>query len=508
MTGRSTGRRIRLQPDAVLDVHDAETGSALIEKGLGKGFRWVGLSQVAVQVFRVLSVLVLTRLLEPREFGLVALATVVTGLFERVLGDTGTTTAVIRHKRLTQGLASSVLFWNLGIGLVTSGFFIAAGGPIASLLGDGSVANLVRVLGLLALINATSYIQLAILRRSLQFSKVAIINLINAVVTGLATIGFAIADFDEWSIVWGTLAGSVAANLTTWVISDWRPSLYFSRADANEIRNFSAYMSARSLFGYLSLAGDRFVVGRFIGATELGFYGLANRLLRYPIQTTAQTYREVVSPSLAKIQDDKHAMLATYRRTVGGIAFVMFPICFVVAALGDPLVRVVLGTKWVPTIELIVPVALAGALQTINPTTGSLYTSQGRADLLFRWSVGSSIVMMICYAIGAFWGTQGVAWSYFIGIAALTYPAFAIPLRLIDATPRQALEPIVGPTLAAAVAAGAAAILRFTLADQGSSSLVQLVAGGALAVVIYGAYSLVARPLGFVDLLRVLNKRR
>lgn len=497
----------QLEPHDVLDAHGPrDDDGAEVKSGLGRGFRWVGASQVAIQMFRVLSILVLTRILEPREFGIVALATVVTGLFERVLGDTGTTTAVIQHKLLTHGLASSVLFWNLGVGALTATFFFALGGPIASLLGDESVANLVRVLGLLAFLNAFSYVQLAILRRSLQFAAIATVNLTNALVTGLTTIGFALADFNEWSIVWGNISGSVAAVIVTWWIADWRPSLYFSRADAKEIRGFSAYMSAKSMFGYFSLVGDRFVVGRFIGAAELGYYGLANRLLRYPMQTTAQTYREVVSPSLAKIQDDPRAVLEAYRRTVGGIAFVMFPLCFVTAALAEPLVIVLLGNKWTPTINLIVPVALAGALQNINPTTGSLYVSQGRADLLFRWSVGSSLVMMTSYAIGAFWGTSGVAWAYLAGIALLTYPAFAIPLKLIDATPADALRPLLSPTMVAALAAAAAAAVRIGLADQGAASVVQLLLGSAVAIIIYGTYSVTARPAGYLDLVSVIRR--
>ncbi|MEM7273461.1 MAG: lipopolysaccharide biosynthesis protein [Actinomycetota bacterium] len=500
------GKRWDRDPAEVLDVHDAEADRGRVKARLGTGVRWTGLSQILMQVVRVGSLLVLTRLLEPREFGLVALATIVIGLFERVLGDTGTTAAVIRHRRLTQGLASSVLWWNLCVGAVTSLVFLAGGEVIAVILGDRAVTDIVRVLGLLAIINATGYVQIAYLRRSLAFGRVATAHLTNAIMTAVGTIFFALLDYREWSLVLGNLLGSATAALLVWLLSPWRPSRYFSWEEVKEIREFSIYMSAKSFFGHLSLVGDRFVVGRFIGITELGFYGLANRLIRYPIQTSAQTYREVVSPGLARLQDDHEAVLATYRRTVGGIAFLIVPLCLLIAVLADPLVPVALGGKWIDAIDLIPPVALAGAVQAIATTTGSVYVSQGRADLLFRWSVASSLIMLAFYAVGAIWGAEGVAWGFFAGSAALTYPAFYIPLRLLGARPGAVLGPVLPTVVAALVSAGAAAGTS-TLLDGSVPELVQLAVAAIVGAAVYLLYAVVRRPVEFNDLLSIVARR-
>ncbi len=84
--------------------------------GMGSGVRWLGPTQVLIQVIRVATTLALTQLLEPAEFGIVALVTVATGFFERVVGDTGTSTALVRQPDLKEGLASSILYWNMAIG--------------------------------------------------------------------------------------------------------------------------------------------------------------------------------------------------------------------------------------------------------------------------------------------------------------------------------------------------------------------------------------------------------
>ena len=494
----------RSSRDEVLDRHE---GDDRVGRAIGSGVRWMGSTQVAGQAIRIVMVLVLTRLLTPSEFGLVSLVMVVTGFFDRVLGDTGTTSALVRHPTLTRGLASSIFWWNLAIGACTSLAFVVLAAPIAHLLGQPDASDLVAVAGLSAFINAFGHVQRGLLRRTRRFNRLAIVNMANATGTAGCSIGFALAGWGAWALVVGSLCGSAVSVVLAWVVSGWRPSFRFSREALGEIRGFSVNLSVQNLFGYLTFAGDRFIVGRFIGTTALGYYGLANRLLRYPLQTSAQTYREVVFPTLARLQHDDKAMLKTYRRTVNGIAIVLLPVCFTIAALADPLVRAVLGEQWIPATDVIAIMALVGALQSLTTTTGSIYLAKGRTDLSLRWQMFSGAFMMASYSIGAIWGVEGVAWGFFVGIALLTYPSFAIPLRLIGARPRQVLGSVV-PT--AAVSVGAAvcgAVASRAVENAGSGAWTQLIAGVAACAALLGIYIVVLRPRAIRDLLSVVRRR-
>lgn len=492
--------------DDVLDAHDSR--HVTVGSGVSSGVRWMGTGQVAGQIVRIAMMLVLTRLLTPAEFGIVALVTVVTGFFERVLGDTGTTAAVVREPTLDQGLASSVFWWNLTIGVATSAGFIALGAPIARILGEPSAANLVRVVGLMALVNAFGHVQRALLRRRLQFRSLAMVNFTNALGTAVATIGLAVAGWGEWALVVGGLIGTFVSVALAWVVSSWRPSLIFARERLRRISTFSTNLSLQNLFGYISFAGDRFIIGRFIGTTELGYYGLANRLLRYPLQTSMQTYREVVFPTLARIQDDDRAVLRAYVRTVSGIAFLLLPFCLTLTAVAGPMVPALLGAEWVPATDVVAIMALVGALQSLAITTGSIYLAKARTDLSLRWQMFSSAVLMASYSIGAFWGVTGVAWGFLAGIALLTYPAFRIPLGLIGGRPADVARPI-APTLAASAAAAGGAFLTIQIVGRsGGGNWPQLLAGLGTAALVYGGYVLVVRPQAMRDLRSALARRR
>jgi PST family polysaccharide transporter len=499
----------RLQPADVIDTHRGESRADGGSSGaMGKGARWIGLSQTVIQVLRVVTTLVLTQLLTPAEFGIVALVTVVSGFFERVVGDTGTSSAIVQRPTLTHGLASSILFLNLGIGFLTSLLFFVAATPISILLGSSDTIGFVRVVGLLAFINSFTYVPQALFRRTLQFQKLATANLANAAVTGFTSIGFAVADFGAWSIVYGNLSGSVVGVIVAWALGSWRPAWYFSRSDLADISTFSAYLSAKNLFGYITFAGDRFVVGRLLGVTDLGFYGLANRLMRYPTQIVAQTYRSTVFPGLARLQDDIEATANAYRRSVSTIALLVFPLSVAVAAVAEPLVSLALPPAWEPVAPVLAIIACTSGLQAVAGTTGSLYTARGRTDLAFRWQVGSSIVYMICYLLGALWGVSGVAGGYLVGTLILIYPAFAIPLGLINVSVRPVLgEATVTATVAAVSGAGAYGVVQL-LAGRGLADLLQIVAGLAVIGLGFGLYILFGRPTAFKDLLGLLDARR
>ena len=413
---------------------------------------------------------------------------------------------MVRVPRLTQGLVSSVFYWNLSIGAMTTAFLVVWASPIARLLGDADATGIVRGLGLLALVNSFMHVPNALFRRRMQFRQLALVNTVNVAVTAACSLGLAFAGVGVWSLVLGTITGSAVGALLAWAIVRWRPSRHFSRSTMSEISGFSTSLSIQNLFGYASYAGDRFIIGRFIGTTQLGYYGLANRLMRYPVQTSAQTYRDVVFPSLARMQSDHKAMASTYERSVSGIAFLLFPVCATVMAVGQPLVAVALGPRWAPTADIIGLIALTSALQAVTSTTGSLYNARGRADLSLRWQIGSSIFLVVAYSIGSIYGVVGVAWGYLIGTALLTPLAFWIPLRLIGAS----LFQVTRGAMAAGAAAGAAAlaangVVRL-LAAQESSSFVQLLAGCVVSLAMYGLYAVVFRPRAARDLLAMVRR--
>lgn len=468
----------------------------------------MGVANLAGQATRIGATIVLARLLTPEVFGIVALVTVVTGFFERVLGDTGTSAAIVREKELTQRLASSVFWFNVSLASITTTAFVLLGGPIASALGEPDAATYVRALGFSALLNSLGYVQQSMLRRRGRFLALAISIYANILVTSGVSIVLAVLDWDVWALVVGTLAGSVTGAIVMWSASGWRPSFFFSRTELRKISNFSANISAYNFFGYFVNSGDRLIVGRLIGTQALGYYGMSNRLMRYPVQSGIRPFKEVVLPMLSKLQDDREALGRVYLRSLTALFFVVMPATVSISVLADPLVRALLGPKWVPAIPIVSIIAIVATLQALTVTTGSLFAVTGRTDLWLRWGVFSAIVTMACYLIGARWGVEGVAWGYLVAIGSLTYPGFKIPFRLIDLRVRL-LAWSISPTVAAtAVMAVAVHGARLALQDAGAGPMLQLIGGLATGGVVYGSIAVIFRPRAFRDVLSLAKREK
>ncbi len=467
----------------------------------------MGAANLASQITRVLATIALARLLAPEIFGIVALVTVVTGFFERVLGDTGTSAAIVRQRELSHRLASSVFWFNVSLGAVTTGAFLVLGPLIARLLGQPDGGDYVRVLGCAALINSCSYVQRSMLRRGGRFRPLAVSAYGNTLCTSAVSIALAAIDWQVWALIVGNLAGSVLGVAVLWRASSWRPALHFRRDDLRQISNFSANISAFNFFGYFVNSGDRLIVGRLISTEALGYYGMSNRLMRYPVQSGIRPYKDVVLPTLSKLQDDPPELGRVYVRSVAALFFAVTPVTVSIAVLADPLVRALLGDQWLPAIPIVSIIAMVATLQALTITTGSLYVVTGRTDLYLRWGVIGAVVTMASYLVGSLWGVEGVAWGYLAGIAVLTYPSFKIPFRLIGLRVRT-LAAAIAPTIAALVVMAAAVEAVRRWADSsGLDPWMQLVCGLAAAGIVYGTWAVTVRPRAFLDVLSLTRRQ-
>jgi O-antigen/teichoic acid export membrane protein len=502
--------------DPVTAVHDpldrevgvSRDGTAARQQLVRSG-RWLGGALVVAQVIRIGSTVVLTHFLSPTEFGLMALVTLITLLFDRVLGDTGTTVALVQRPRLTQRLTSSVLWLNLGIGAATAALMAGLAAPIAWLLGDPDATAILRLVSLVAVLNAALFVPFALLRRAFDFRSQAAVNISGALVTAAVTLGLAVGGAGAWSLAWGAVSGSLAQVVIAWSRSGWRPARHFAWSDLREIARFSAGNGLFQVWSYVTQAGDRFVVGRLLGAQDLGFYGLANRLVRYPMFVSMQTYREVTFPALTRMQDEYPRLADTYIRSCAALSFALMPLMFGIAALADPLVRVFLGPEWIPAIPLLAIVAVTTGLQVVTTTTGSIYNAIGRTGALLVWGIVSGVLAMGCYVVGALvGGVEGVAWGYLVVISVLFVPAFAVPFRLI----RQPVLPLFAAMVPPMIAAGAAATLAYSaqrfVADQGASDVARLVVGTAVGAVAYAVWAVTTRPPAMTDALQLVRVRR
>jgi PST family polysaccharide transporter len=476
-------------------------------EALASGATSLTLSQAFQFVFRSVIAVVLAHFIAPADFGLLGLVTVVTGLLDRTVSDSGLVNALVHRLEVPKSLASSVFYFNIATGALIAASLALAASPLASLVGTARAVDVFRGLSITFLIAGFTHVPEAMLRRSFRYGSLALSGGINALFTGLTAIPLAIAGHGIASLVIGSIVGVTAEAVSGFALSRWRPHLHFRLSEVRSLSSYSGHYTAFHFVNYFSDSGDKFVVGRFVGQAALGFYSVPYRLVYAPILALAQVFRDLFFSVFVRKQHDPEGIGREYIRAVSMLAALTFPFCALISALGTPIVTVVLGREWIPAGPIVTVMSLVVLLQSVLVTTGLLLTATGRTNVLLRWGLGSGIAMMVCYSVGAFWGTMGVATGFLIGTILLTYPAIAIPFRYLGCSVWTLTRALVPAAIATAAGAAVAVAARVALEARDARPITVMLIGLVLGSVTYLGVLLVQKPR-IVDDARLLLATR
>ena len=385
------------------------------------------------------------------------MATLVIG-FVNLFKDLGTSSAVIQSRDASEDLLSSVFWANVGFGALASLVLLATSSWIAAFYHQPRLTAILRVLALNFVISGLSILQQALFERKLQFRILARVEMTGVMVGAMVGVGSAFAGAGVWALVAQSISSTASISLLLWYFSDWRPRLIFHRGEINRVRSYSLNLLGFNVFNYFARNADYLLIGKFLGATPLGIYTLAYRMMLYPLQSITTVICRVMFPVYSKLQDDDASFRVVYLRTASMIAFVTFPLMLGLFAVAEPFIRTVFGAKWIPVIPLIRIFAPVGMLQSIESTVGAIYQAKSRTGAMFLWGIFSGLLSIGAFAVGLHWGVLGVTIGYAVWSAVILVPCLVIPFRFID-LPLEAFARALMRPLAASLLMGAGVML-------------------------------------------------
>ncbi len=395
------------------------------------GVKWLMLSQSGRQGLQLITTAILAHLLNPADFGLIGMAGVVIG-FVSLFKDLGTSAAVIHRKDITEIFLSSIYWVNafFGLGAMVILFLLAP--VVAYFYNEPRVEPLLQLLSATFIVSGLSIVQQGLLEREMSFKKLALVELVAIVFGSAIGISAAICGNGVWSLVYQSLGTVTASTVLLWSASHWKPKMIFQWSEVMSVRNYSLNLTGSSIFNYISRNADHVLIGKYLGAQDLGYYALAYRLMLYPLQNISSVIGRVMFPLYSQIQNDNAQFREVYLRVSGAIALITFPMMLGFWVIAEPFVLLFFGPQWKPVVQLLVILVPVGMAQSIVTTVGVIYQAKGRTDVMFRWGAFTGFLVMLAFAIGLRWGIVGVAAAYAGLSALLSYPSLAIPLKLID----------------------------------------------------------------------------
>ncbi len=454
--------------------------------------RWIATSQAARIAVQLISVAVLARLLSPMDYGLISMVWAV-GNLATLLRDMGTAAAIVQEPELTEETINSVYWFNVALGTVLSVILIALAHPIAAMFRAEAVGPLLFALAPTYLIGSLGAVHRALLERRSAFRIVAAIEIATSILGLIVTVGAAWFGAGAMSFVWGALSMSIVSTVAFWKGAHWSPGRMAGSSRFGAVLRFSGHLSAFNLMNYLARNVDSFVIGRYLGASALGIYSTAYKVMLFPLQNMTYVANRALYPVLCRFKTTAE-IRSLYMKSVSVIAMLTAPLMAGVFVLREPFIHTFLGNKWAAAADVLMWLAPVGFVQSIVSTTGTVSMVRGRTGQLMVVGIVSAALQIASFFIGVRWGVMGVASCYFVANLLGAIPALAVALKLLDANFSDLLRQVAAAGVCALLMGCGIWGMETYLLPHALPEPLHLLAGVATGVVIYGALMLVLFP--------------
>jgi O-antigen/teichoic acid export membrane protein len=471
----------------------------------------VGISwNVANQLFqtgsKVISNIILMRLLNPSDFGTLGMVTVFSG-FSALILDFGFGSAIVQSKEINSDTLSTVFWLNMLAGIVLCLLQMAIAYPLAIFYGLPELQLVTISMGSLFVINAMYTLHAALFLKRMDMRTPFIINGISLMVSFGLAICMANKGFGVWSLVCQQVVYSVFSCFFYWILSDWHPSIVFTFSGVKKLLGFSANLIGYRALNYWARNSDNLIIGKVEGAIALGLYSKAYSFLLLPLTNITQVISKSLFPALSLIQDDKKRVKNVYLKITQTVAFVVFPSMVLLLVTANQIVVVLLGEKWMQIIPMLQFFAIIAFAQSILSLVGNIYLSQGRTDVMFRISVIISIVTIGFMCVGIYLGgIMGLVISYALATYLLFYPNFYFAGRLIDLSIFELFVKL-RPILLLSFCTGLIIWLINSLLVSSLSPLYQLIVTCVAAMLFYIGGAFILKEETFLELSKIVAFR-
>ena len=439
-----------------------------------------------------LTLLALARLLTPRDFGLAALAALVTGIVG-TFGDFGLGPAVIqRTDRVDEALyTAGTLRLMIAIALLAITVSVA---PLAAVFFSAREAtDAIRVAAVLFVLNGAAFIPLTRLTKELRFGVVLRAAATSAVVSAVVSVSLAWLGFGYWSIIIASVVAALVNLGAFWIQSPWELRFALDRRLARDLIRYGKHLFLMNVFVFFIFNVDNAAIAYSLGPTMLGFYALAFKWANVPVNFLSKVAAQVMMPTYVLLKDSPDRLKKGYFETILMVNAVSWPVYIGLFILAGDFVEIVLGPVWLPIVTPLRILCGLGILRGLTEPGGYLFLATGRSDFV-SLTAGLHAASLIAFLI------PGIVYGGIVGVAASVVGAYVINAILVQHLVRRSLGVgwiDVGRKVRGLLGAGSGmAILLLVLSVMLPSSLIAFLLAAAAGLILYlGLWHLLERGM-------------
>jgi len=428
--------------------------------------------------------LVLARLLSPDEFGIIGMITIFIAISNTIV-DSGFSNALIRRKEVQDIDYNTVFYLNIVFSIFLYVIIFISAPAISVFFKEPQLTSISRVIGVILIINAFSIVQRVLLIRKVDFKTQTKISLISSLTSGVIGIGMAFAKFGVWSLVGQLISRQLMNALFLWLFNHWRPKFEFSIRSFKELYSFGSKLLIATLIDTLWKEINYLIIGKFYRASSLGQYTRAQQFQTIFSSNLTYVVQRVSFPVLSSIQDDNMRLKQAYRKIIKTTMLVSFACMLGLAAIAKPLIFILIGEKWMPSVYFLQIMCLYGMLYPLHAINLNMLQVKGRSDLFLKLEIIKKIIAIGPLLLGIFISIEYLLWgSVFTSFIAYYLNSYYSG-RLMDYAMKEQLRDILPFFVNAAITA--LIVWSITMIPMSIWFMLplQLIVGVALLLILY-----------------------
>lgn len=364
------------------------------------GVMWSSIDRFTTQGIQFVFSILIARLLLPSDYGVVAMLSIFLAISQTFV-DSGFSTALVRKLDRTDADFSTVFYFNIAVGLFFYAVLWLASPYIAAFYDIPLLEDVTKVVALTLVFSSFSGVQSAKLTIAIDFKTGAKISVTVTLLSGAVGLWMAYRGYGVWALVVQSVSGSLMRTALLWLFVRWMPKLVFSWRSFREMFSFGSKLLTSRLLDTVYNNLYTLVIGRCFSSATLGVYSRADGLAQYPSSNITSVLQGVTFPVLCSIQNEPERLADIYKRFLRLSAFVVFPLMVGLAAVADPLIRLLLTDRWVGAIYLLQIVCFSMMWYPIHAINLNLLQVKGRSDFFLKLEVIKKIqgVIVLCATI-------------------------------------------------------------------------------------------------------------
>ncbi|WP_161807153.1 lipopolysaccharide biosynthesis protein [Desulfatitalea tepidiphila] len=458
-----------------------------------KGATWLALFKMISQIVSWISTIFVARMLVPADYGLMEMATFITG-YAMMFSELGLGAAIIQRPHPTNSELSSVFWSSIAISLFFACccFFLAY--PTAWIFKESRVISITQTVSIVFILTGIQIVPLNLLRKQFKFKASGFIDATGIIVSCIFMIATAYIGWGVWTLIGGTIVKNFTCLILVIILQDWRPSFKFVYKEAIEYFNFGYQIALGNSIGYINKKSDSFFAGRLWNPGTLGIYSFAKQLSRIPNDKIVSLINQVAFPAFAKLNTDKNRFNTFYLDIVKTITCLVLPLFIGGFLIGDELVRLLLDKKWYPMIFIFKMMCLTEIVTPLSAVNSMVHGAQGRPKFYLGFNIVMLIFMPASFFLAAPYGLNAMVYPWFTSYLLLCIGWNHFTLRQIGLSYKDYIlnlkTPLMGVILMSLVVLLSGSLLNFLKMSSQYENAVHLIIKVVLGGSVYIFYIL------------------